>query len=258
MTTPVYVLAGGEWPGVPGARKVRSKNDVLHAYADSAHALWVAPGTGGLDVLAKALRVGRPRHGLVALEKVTEGRRVLLDALFSVVVEPGHGTRILPVDQLREVLASDDRQDLFIAARAIPEDDALVLFRGDLRSLIVPLSSLARRKGGPIPDPEDVAVTDYGQTIRLGAYEVAADALLYELDPEARRRARKRAVASEESLGGSIRRLRLQRGLTLHDFPAVSAKTVGRIERGEVQPRSATLAKIARQLRVSPEELATY
>lgn len=258
MTTPVYVLTDDGGAVIPGARRMRSEADVRGAYRETRHALWFAPRNAALDVLAKALRVGTPRHGLLAAEKVSAARRVLLDALFSVVVEPGQGTRILPPQELREVLASDERDDLFVAARHVPEDDALVVFRGSLRSLIVPLAMLSSRKGGPVPDATRLAVIDHGQTIRLGGYEVAADAILFELDPEARRRARKRAIHSDPSLGASIRRLRLQRGLTLSDFGALTARTVGRIERGEVQPRPATLAKIAKRLRVPPSELATY
>ena len=255
MPAPIYVLDDDEL--MPSAVNVRSADDVRRAYAEKTHSVWFAPHGAGLTILAKAVTIGKPRHALLTLAKVSVARRGLLDALFAVVVEPTV-TRLLPHDELREVLVADDRQDLFVAAHAVPEDDALVLFRGDLRSLIVPLSRLEGRKGGPKPDPKKVSVTDYGQTICLGDYEIAADALLYELDPDARRRAKRREIKTDDSLGASIRRLRLQRGLSRADFGSLTDKTIARIERGETEPRGSTLATIAKTLRVDADQLGSF
>jgi transcriptional regulator with XRE-family HTH domain len=42
-------------------------------------------------------------------------------------------------------------------------------------------------------------------------------------------------------------------------FPAISAKEIARIERGEVeQPRKSTIDAIAERLGVRPEEIAAY
>jgi DNA-binding Xre family transcriptional regulator len=101
-------------------------------------------------------------------------------------------------------------------------------------------------------------VADSGQTIRLGDFEVAADAILYELDPEARRRAKERNIAKDTSFGGALRRLRLQRRLRREDF-GISPKEIARLERGEVvKPHAETLAKIAKRLGVKPEDIETY
>jgi DNA-binding XRE family transcriptional regulator len=257
MTTPLYVLPDGDTPAIPHAVKVGSMAQVRAAYASKKRSVWFAPHASGLRLLVRAVSQGRPRHGLIALERLSGARRVLFDALFAVVVEPGQGITLLPSEELREVLAATNREDLFIGVRVILEDDILVLFRGDLRSLIVPLSAFKAQRRGPKPDPARPAVTDYGQTIRLGDFEIAADALLYEFDSAARKRAKKRAVAEDPSLGAAIRRLRLQRGLSREDFP-VSAKTLARIERGETTPRSATVARIAKVLGATPDELTTY
>lgn len=242
---------------MPSAVRVRSAEEVSRAYADKKHSVWLAPDDASLRLLLETVRVGKPRHALLSLKKVSLARRGLLDALFAVVVEPTV-TKMLPPDELREVLVADNREDLFVAAHAVPEDDALVLFRGDLRSLIVPLSSFKAKKGGAKPDPRKISVMDYGQTIRLGAYEVAADALLYELDPEARRRARRREIDADDSLGASIRRLRLQKGLSRDDFGPLSAKTIARIERGETEPRGTTLATISGTLGVETDQLRSF
>jgi DNA-binding XRE family transcriptional regulator len=256
MPTPVYVLDDEELM-MPSAVKVRSADEVRRAYAEKKHSVWFAPDNASLSILAKAVTIGKPRHALLAMKKVSMARRGLLDALFAVVVEPTV-MKMLPRDELREVLVADNRQDLFVAAHAVPQDDALVLFRGDLRSLIVPLSAFKGKKGGPKPNPKKVSVMDYGQTVCLGDYQIASDALLYEFDPEARRRAKRREIKADPSLGASIRRLRLQKGLSRSDFGSLSAKTIARIERGETEPRGSTLATIAKSLGVAASELPTF
>src|SRR5262249_17186695 len=102
-------------------------------------------------------------------------------------------------------------------------------------------------------------IIDSGQTIRLGEFEAAGDAILYEIDPEARRRMRAKEVEQDSSFGGSLRRLRLQKGLARADFEPISAKTIARIERGEVQaPRGAKLKRIAKRLGVTTGDISSY
>lgn len=135
----------------------------------------------------------------------------------------------------------------------------MVLIRGDLTSLVVPFSWFVARPNGPKPDFADFEVIDSGQTIKLGGYEAAADAVLYEFDAEFRKQERKRRVSQDKSFGGALRRLRLQRGFGREDFPGLSAKTIARIERGDVkEPHGETLAAIAQRLGVRPEEIVTY
>jgi transcriptional regulator with XRE-family HTH domain len=63
----------------------------------------------------------------------------------------------------------------------------------------------------------------------------------------------------DPSLGGSIRRLRLQRGLKQSDYPTIPARTIGRIERGEVEnPRLDTLQRIASRLEVAVDDLGSF
>jgi len=112
---------------------------------------------------------------------------------------------------------------------------------------------------GAVADPAALAVIDHGQTVCLGAFEASADAILYEFDDEYRRRVKRRALAQDTTLGGSLRRLRLKRGLTQDAFPGVPAKTIARIERSEVtKPHHATLAAVAKRLGVSVADLASY
>jgi DNA-binding Xre family transcriptional regulator len=114
-------------------------------------------------------------------------------------------------------------------------------------------SAFEKSGDGIEPGFHQLFVTDYGQTIRLGDYEAAADAILYEFSPEYRRRISKERQQSEKSFGASVRRLRKQRG------PEVAAKTIARIEQGKVQRiQRNTLSVIANRLHVKPEEIATY
>ena len=72
--------------------------------------------------------------------------------------------------------------------------------------VVEPIASFPAR-GGVAPDPSRLSVEEYGQTIRMGEYEAAFNAILYERDARYRRRARKRMIQEEQTLGASIRRL---------------------------------------------------
>jgi hypothetical protein len=135
----------------------------------------------------------------------------------------------------------------------------LTLYRGDFSRLTVPLSIFKPTGTGTEIDPSDFEVIDSGHAVRLGAYEAAADAIFYECDPEYRKRYRRRLRAEEKTFGASLRRLRVLRGLRQGDFAPLSAKTVARIERGEVdKPHGQTLSRIADRLGVTPEDIESY
>jgi hypothetical protein len=193
------------------------------------------------------------------LERASTPRRELLYALFRVVIAPDDGVRLLPKLELKEVLADRHAEDLFIGGVADPDDKVVVLYRGNLERLVVPFAWFKPQPKSPPPDFAAFSVTDFGQTIRLGEYEVAADAALYEFDADARRRMRDKAVDEDPSFGGALRRLRLHRGLERSDFAPLNAKTIARIERGEVEePHDETLAVIAKRLGVKADQIKTY
>jgi hypothetical protein len=116
--------------------------------------------------------------------------------------------------------------------------NALVLYRGDLEPVVVPWSWFRARPSGPKPDFAELDVVDAGQTVKLGDYEAATDAILYEFDPDFRREQKKRRVRDDQSFGGSLGRLRLQRGLSRSEFPGLSAKEIARLERGSEEAPS--------------------
>jgi hypothetical protein len=166
----------------------------------------------------------------------------------------------LEPEELAEALKVQNRRDLFIGGLVDSSTKTITLWRGDLEPLTVPCTAFPKSGDGIKPDFNKFRVTDYGQTVQLGDYEAAADAILYEYDPEYRRRIKKERLAREQSFGASLRRLRKQRGLSREDFePAISAKTVARIEQGEgkrINP--ATLQAIADRLGVSSEEIGSF
>jgi hypothetical protein len=241
-------------------KSLRSQDEVREAFETHwRHALWIAPTASSMQRLAAALRGSRKGdQRLLVLGRIEGARRELLHALFRFVVVLEEGVKLLSHDEIAEVLASPHRDDLFIGGAVDAADRVLVLYRGNLESLVVPLAWFAR-PGGPRADADDFEVTDFGQTVRLGPFEAAADAILYEFDPEARRRAKQRSIAKDASFGGALRRLRLQRGLRRTEFDGISAKEIARIERGEVaKPHAETLERLAALLGVKPEEIDTY
>ena len=169
-----------------------------------------------------------------------------------------HG--FLPSNELAEALEAENKADLFIGGSVDRSSETITLWRGCLTPLTVPFSAFEKSRDGIEPDFAKFEVTDFGQTVRLGRYEAAADAILYEFDPDYRRRISRLRQQSERSFGASLRRLRKQRGLRREDFePDITGKTIARIEQGVVQQvHKKTLDVIAKRLRVTPEEIASY
>lgn len=241
------------------SRVLRTADDVRDAYARNRRARWVVVDSGLVALLARTAETHDTWHRMLVLERASLARRELLHALFRVVVAPDDGVRLLPRDELLGVVGDEHAEDLFIGGVVDADDKALVLYRGNLDRLVVPQRWFKAHPKKPRPDFNDFEITDSGQTIRLGEYEAAADAILYEFDAAARRRLKARQVGQDTSFGGSLRRLRLQKGLSREDFGPISAKTVARIERGEVEdPRGETLDIIAQHLGVAPEQIRSY
>ena len=165
---------------------------------------------------------------------------------------------MLPPDQLTEVLSSKHKADLFIGGIVDQSSSTLTLTRGDLTTLIVPLSAF--NMAGPCkPDFSRFEMDDYGYTLRFGQYEASAHSVLYRLDPAYRRRVNQQRIAEERGFGPSLRRLRILRHLSRGEFPGISSKTIARIERGETEkPQGKTLETLAKVLEVAPTEIDTY
>ncbi|QDU59522.1 helix-turn-helix protein [Planctomycetes bacterium Pan216] len=166
----------------------------------------------------------------------------------------------LPDEELIDVLAAPtaEKRDLVIGGSVDEKSGTAVLVRGTLDALLVPLSMFAATPRSK-PDSSRLSFRDYGNTIAFGEYEAAVDAVLWEVDADFRKRAKAGERNVAQGFGASLRRLRLQRGLSQSDFPGITRRTISRLENGEVaKPHGATLDAIADRLGVGPEMIETY
>ena len=244
------------------ARRLGSGDEVRQEFSKAQRgALWIATDASDLTPLADVRLERQVDQRLLLFEPASSSRRFFLQTYFRHVLDVEHGVRVLATDELAEVLSAParERADLFIAGVADEVDRAVILYRGTLDPVTVPLGWFGRRPDGPTPDLRDLQIIDYGQTVRMGQYEASTDSILYEYDPGYRRRAKQRQIDLDDTLGGSVRRLRLARGLGRSDFAPISEKEIARIERNEVKrPHQRSLARIAERLGVSVGELLSY
>jgi DNA-binding Xre family transcriptional regulator len=232
-------------------------NSFEHASKDS---VWVSYASDLTDALVKRATSVPATLGLgLFLHSLDMKSIPILSSLFrriAFLVDGG----FIPAKELAEVLDAENRADLFIGGFVNKEHESITFWRGNLASLTVPFSALEKSGDGTEPDFDAVSVIDCGQTVKLGSYEAAVDAILYEYDPEFRRAISKRRLQEDRSFGAALRRLRKQRGLRREDFePDVTAKTVARIEQGKVtRIQKTTLKALAKHLAVAPEEIASF
>jgi hypothetical protein len=198
-------------------------------------------------------------HKVLVLHPLTAGQRTIYQDLFARVLAPGDGVQMLATNELLEALASDDRADRVIGVAVDGVSELVMLYRGNLDTVIVPFGWFGSPHASTRPDFSDFEPVDHGIGVRFGEYEAAVGAVLYEFDPAYRRRVKRAEIGRDDDVGGSVRRLRNLRGLRQSDFPGISVKEIGRIERGEVKtPQRATLERIASIFGVSVEDLRTY
>jgi hypothetical protein len=241
-------------------RRLNTDEDIVNTFLSAGrHSVWFAPNDSFVFHLAKAVHEPKGDHRLFVFDEPTPLYWDLTNVYFRFVVPASAGFAVLPPQELTDVLTADNREDLLVGGLVREDEGLLILFRGDLGPLVVPLSWFVGGKRSPAPDFGSLSIQDYGHTVRFGDFEAATDAILYEFDPDFRRRARQNQLAADPSFGGSLRRLRIQKGVSREDFPGVSPKTIARIERNEVDdPRPKTLQAIAKRLGVPEGELGTY
>jgi Helix-turn-helix len=245
------------------ARALRSDNEVREAFAATTHrrkpVLWIADHSEQVVMLAAEPPVLVTNNRLLVLNKPRRPERDLLQIVFRIVLAPEKGVYLPDLDEMKEILAAPNREDLLIGGAADAVNEIVLLYRGNLQPVIVPFAWFGRRGAAPVPDFRDLEITDHGQTLRLGAYEASTDAILYAYDPVYRRAAKERLVEQDSSFGGALRRLRLLKGVARSDFPGLSEKQIARIERGEIRkPHGTTMAAIAERLGVDPSEISSY
>lgn len=233
------------------------RESVPHA---TSHSLWISYASDLTQALVKYVSFA-PRtlgRGLFMHSLDMKTIPALLSCFRRIAFTTDGG--FLPADELVDVLEAETRSDLFIGGSVDHATETITCWRGHLKPLTVPFRAFAKSGDGMEPDFQKFSVIDCGQTVRLGNYEAAVDAILYEYDPEYRRRMAKKRLQEDRSFGASLRRLRKQRGLRRDDFkPDVSAKTIARIEQGQVtRIQKKTLAVLAQRLAVAPDEIAKF
>ena len=240
-------------------RRLRNRAQVRTAFAARSASLWIAHN--GKVLLRRLSQTGvrQQRHRLLVLDWLETSGSEILRGLFSSVVVRDGAWRLLPAEELAAAVSAENPADLVIGGVVDQEAGVVRLIKGDLDSLVVPVSSFRATRRGPRPDFAAMEITDCGQTVKLGEYEAAVDAILYEHDPSYRQRVRASLRERDRTFGGCLRRLRLQKGVGRGDFPGVTAKEIARIERGEVtKPHATTVEVIARKLGVEPAAIAEY
>jgi hypothetical protein len=270
MTDRVLVLDATERPRQPlpeGAEVVDSYSRVREAARgrpttrEHKGIVWLARTGDDLALLNEIINQNiqpKGNHRLVVTDRVGRGRSEVLRALFDFVIFADSEIRLLPADELLEALSSPARDDLLIGLAIDRDDNSLVLYRGSLEPIVVPVSFFGEGAETAL-ERGDFEVVDFGHAVRFGDREASTDAILYALDANYRRRRKAQLVRQDRSFGGALRRLRLLRGLSRDDFESVSAKEIARIERGEVKrPQSRTVALIARRLGIAPDEIGSY
>jgi len=245
------------------ARALRSSDEVREAFAATSRrrnpVLWIADHPEQVVPLAAEAPLVVTNNRLLLLNEAERFQRELLQIVFRIVLAPGEGVHLPELDEMKDILAAPNREDLLVGGSTDPVNQLVLLYRGNLQPVVVPYAWFSRRAAAPRPDFRDFEITDYGQTVRLGKYEASVDAVLYAHDPEYRRKARARMVEEDASFGGALRRLRLLKGVARSDFPDLSEKQIARIERGEIKkPHASTVTAIAQRLGVEPSEIESY
>jgi len=264
MNDPVILLAHRQDIDAPlrglHATVVGTRDAVHVACSKHRHgAVWIAPRANLFGLFLGGPSVRTKDQRLLVLEGLREQQYAFLRTMFRVIVPMDQEVRRLPREELLEVVAMPNRDELFIAGAVDVGDGVVTLYRGNLEPLVVPLDWFKASGTGVRPDPADFEVTDFGHAVRFGDYEASTHAILYAHDPKYRTRAKARLLEQDKSFGGALRRLRILKRLSLSEFPGVTEKEVARIEKGAVKkPHADTMAILAKRLGVKPEEISTY
>lgn len=244
----------------------QSREDIVKTVRRATHrSVWISFKQSMTDDLLRKMRMFQHRrgriYGLVTIESPRPKSIPGLTSHFRRLVGTAPDSTFLPLEELLDVLSAPTHEaaGLFIAGVADLESETLALTRGNFRTITAPFSMFQPSQKGTQPDFHRMSLTDYGHTVRLGEYEASSGAILYEVDPEYRRKIRKEQLAEDRTFGASLRRLRIQKKLSRNDFAPLAAKTIARIERNEVKKlHEETLQIIADRLEVEPKEIETY
>ena len=191
---------------IRGAVLCRGGEEIAQSMRRSlAGSVWISTRQEATDnVLRNVQQCGcrrGPICGLITLEPPRPNSIPGLNSCFRCLAGIAPDSKLLPLEELLDVLSSSPREaaGLFIAAVADPQSQTLALTRGNLKTITVCWSMFKPSGDGVEPDFKRLRLTDYGHTVGFGDYEAASDAILYETDPEYRRKSRKKLLAEEKT-----------------------------------------------------------
>ncbi|NNM85270.1 MAG: helix-turn-helix transcriptional regulator [Phycisphaerales bacterium] len=178
-----------------------------------------------------------------------------LQAIFRSVVCLAAAATLEPRD-LVNAMASSEACGRLIGAMLDGPSGVLALWRGDARSLAVPIVWFSTQIDLDRAANAVVAIRSGGQELAIGEAVFCSDDVIAAFDPDHRRRLRWRRWQQDTTLGAMVRRRRHELGLRREEFPGIDAKTVARIERGEIlRPQRETLRLIAQCLGLDLDSL---
>jgi hypothetical protein len=258
-----YVLVGSSTRKLPTGFVACRNADIRACVQDAPRrTLFISHRRSSTDQLLTAglqRQPGNRIRELLTLEPPRPESVPSLSGIFERVVGASRGYSWLPLEELMTVVTNKDAADRFIAGAADSLSQTVALVRGNRMTVVVPFSFFHESGNGMRPDFQRLSITDYGLTVAFGDYEASADGILYEFDPAYRHKLNKHRQEHEQTFGASLRRLRLQRRMTRNDFAPLTAKTIARIERGEVsRPHGKTLETIAQTLGVSADQIESF
>jgi hypothetical protein len=138
------------------------------------------------------------------LKKRYDFQRTILRVISGIEV----GKEVLPRDELLEVLSSPNRDELFIGGVMAMEDAELTLYRGNLEPIVVPCYWFKPSGDGVRPEYSAFTIADFGHTVKLGEYEAATHAVLFDFDGKYRHQALAGAYAESQRKAEAFRKLR--------------------------------------------------
>lgn len=162
---------------------LRQSDSIQDAFDEARPALWVAPTAGSLERLGTLRGGRRGDQRVLVLVPVDMLGLEALHTLFTYVVCRQPGRPFLRLRQIAAVLAEPQPDEYFISGLVDVATHSLVLYRGDLSSVIVPISWFQNPHSPAVADPSKFRIVDWGHSIALGNFEAPSDAILYDFDP---------------------------------------------------------------------------
>lgn len=179
------------------------------------------------------------------------------EALFHGVIEIDARTA-LSYKEILGITKEEHPEDFVIGGHVNHESKTIALYRGDFSSILIPFDRFEKNATSE-PDFSKLKISDHGMALQLGEYEASVYPILYELDPNYRRRVNKQRKSEDKTFGACLFRARKIMGLNQDDFPGVRRETILRIENQKSKAvRSSTKKSILKKLKLKEEELLNY